>query len=105
MPVSRPRGGLEATPLYGKTRPSADFGERQVYGNPATLLLLLEAGFVTQATRNENTRVAQASAAWRAADERAWLALDWPVRGQMVCRDDGRIRYVSASSKTSPTSG
>jgi hypothetical protein len=61
---------------YSHCRPSADFGERQVYGNPATLLLL-EAGFVTQAMRNEKTRVAQASAARRAADKRAWLALDW----------------------------
>lgn len=59
--------------------------------------LVMTAGFVTQAMQEANTRAAEMSAARRAADERARLALDWPrmrVKGQMVCRDDGRIRYV-----------
>jgi len=58
---------------------------------------LLAAGFVTQAVREGRARAAEAATAGRVEAERARLAIDWPrmqVRGQMVCKEDGQIRYV-----------
>lgn len=58
---------------------------------------LLAAGFVTQAMQNARARAEEAVAAQRANVERARLAVDWPrmrVKGQMVCRTDGRIWLV-----------
>lgn len=55
--------------------------------------MLLTAGFVTQSMHNAKVRAEEAAAGQRAAVERARLEVDWPrtrVRGQMVCRTDGR---------------